>query len=64
MAPPKKPPEEVRKNVLRIRLSEAERAALDQAASDRGEDTSTWARRELLALAGAGRKQPRRRKEK
>ena len=51
MGRPKKPEGEVRENILRIRLTDAERAALDAAALDRGEDTSTWARTELLALA-------------
>ena len=37
---------------LRIRLTESERAQLDEAA---GRDTSTWAR-ELLLLAVRGRK--------
>jgi uncharacterized protein (DUF1778 family) len=49
---PKKPPEEARTDVLRIRLTEAERAAIDEAAQSRGLETSTWARSELLRLAG------------
>ena len=48
---PKKPEGEARVNVLRIRLTPAERAALDRAASARGEEVSTWARSELLRLA-------------
>jgi hypothetical protein len=48
---PKKPEGEVRENVLRIRLTDEERAALDEAARARHLDTSTWARAELLALA-------------
>jgi hypothetical protein len=48
---PKKPEGDARENVLRIRLSDAERAALDEAAKTRGLDTSTWARMELLTLA-------------
>jgi CRISPR/Cas system-associated protein Csm6 len=51
MARPKKPEGEVRENILRIRLTDAERAALDREAKARGEETSTWARRTLLALA-------------
>jgi hypothetical protein len=51
MGRPKKPEGEVRENFLRIRLTDAERAALDREAQARGEDTSTWARRTLLALA-------------
>lgn len=51
MARPRKPEGEVRENILRIRLTEAERSALDREAQARGEETSTWARRTLLALA-------------
>ena len=52
MAKSKKPPkDEARGNVLRIRLSEAERKALDAAAEARTLDTSTWARAELMQLA-------------
>jgi hypothetical protein len=54
---PKKPEGEIRANVLRIRLTEAERAALDKAARAHGEETSTWARDTLLALTRkAGRR--------
>ena len=45
---PPKPPEERKAAELRIRLTEAQRAELDAAA---GQDTSTWARRVLLAAA-------------
>ncbi len=48
---PKKPEGESRGNVLRIRLTEEERAALDKAAEAKTLDTSTWARSELLSLA-------------
>lgn len=48
---PKKPEGEARVNVLRIRLTPAERAALDGAAAARGEEVSTWARAELLRIA-------------
>jgi hypothetical protein len=41
---------ERRSNVLRIRLSPAERKQLDAAAKSNGLDTSTWARLQLLAL--------------
>lgn len=51
MARPKKPKDENRENFLRIRLTEAERKALDAAAKQRTLDTSTWARAELLQLA-------------
>jgi uncharacterized protein (DUF1778 family) len=54
---PKKPAGEVKNNVLRIRLTPTERDTLDKAAQAYGEDTSTWARERLLALAG---KQPKR----
>lgn len=40
-----------RENILRIRLTEAERKVLDAAAEARTLDTSTWARAELLQLA-------------
>ena len=51
MTRPKMPDGEARQNVLRIRLTDAERAALDNEARARNEETSTWARRTLLALA-------------
>jgi hypothetical protein len=56
---PKKTESEARGNVLRIRLTEAEREEIEQAAQGRGLDTSAWARSELLKLAralGKGRK--------
>jgi hypothetical protein len=51
MARPKKPAGESRKNFLRIRMTEEERAQLDRAARERSLETSTWARSELIALA-------------
>jgi hypothetical protein len=51
MARPKKPPGEGRENVLRIRLTDEERQALDEAAKSKSLETSTWARMELMALA-------------
>lgn len=48
---PKKPESEARNNVLRVRLTDKERKALDQAALSVGLETSTWVRFELLALA-------------
>jgi hypothetical protein len=51
MARPKKAKTDRRQNFLRIRLTEAERKALDAAAEDRTLDTSTWARAELLQIA-------------
>lgn len=47
----KKPVGKARENVLRIRLTEEERALLDGVAETRTLDTSTWARSELIALA-------------
>ena len=49
MARPEKEPEQRRENVLRIRLTDDERAILD-AASETGK-TSTWARLTLLRVA-------------
>jgi hypothetical protein len=51
MARPAKPEGETRENVLRVRLTEEERAALDQAAKAKSLETSTWARSELITLA-------------
>lgn len=51
MARPKKKQSDVRTDTLRIRLTDAERKALDAAAEAKTLDTSTWARAELLALA-------------
>ena len=51
MARPKKLKADRRQDVLRIRLTDAERKALDAAAAARTLDTSTWARAELLQLA-------------
>lgn len=48
---PKKPPKEVRDNVLRIRLTDEERLWLDEAAGHLTLDTSTWARMKLLQMA-------------
>jgi hypothetical protein len=48
---PRKPENATRENFLRIRLTEAERAVLDEAAKKKELETSTWARSELLQLA-------------
>lgn len=48
---PGKAPAEKRSAVLQVRLTEAERTLLEQAAQVRGADTSTWVRLEVLALA-------------
>ena len=47
--PPKRQ-QERRENVLRIRLTAAERHTLDNMAQERGLDTSSWARSELLRV--------------
>jgi hypothetical protein len=48
----KLPPESVRQKPLRIRLSQAERAQVDEVARRRGyKSTSRWAREQLLLLA-------------
>jgi len=43
------------KNMLRIRLTPAERRLLDEFAESKGAGTSTWARMELLRLAAEKR---------
>jgi uncharacterized protein (DUF1778 family) len=48
---PKKAAGLTRGNVLRIRLTEEERALLDEAARNKGLETSTWARSELVSWA-------------
>jgi hypothetical protein len=48
---PEKVTSERRENVLRIRLTETERAILERAVKDKGLDTSTWARMILLESA-------------
>ena len=47
----KKPESEAKTYMLRIRMTEAERATLEEAAKFKSLETSTWARSELLALA-------------
>jgi hypothetical protein len=44
------------KNMLRIRLTEAERKILDAYAESKGAGTSTWARMELLGIASRGKR--------
>jgi len=51
MGRPPKPPEHRKSSELRIRLTETDREALDEAAQSRGEETSTWARDILLKAA-------------
>jgi hypothetical protein len=48
---PKKAAQQRRTNLLRIRLSVAKRAALEEAARQQSLETSTWARFELLNRA-------------
>jgi hypothetical protein len=47
----KKPAAEAKAFMLRIRMTEAERALLEEAAKNKSLETSTWARSELVALA-------------
>ena len=51
MAGKPKKPERRKSYMLRIRMTEAERGLLEEAASVRSLETSTWARSELVALA-------------
>jgi uncharacterized protein (DUF1778 family) len=48
---PKKPDAEAKSYMLRIRMTEEERALLEEAAKSRSLETSTWARSELILLA-------------
>ena len=52
MGRPKKPDSERKADELRIRLTEEDRRTLDAAAQKAGIETSTWARTELLRIAG------------
>jgi hypothetical protein len=47
----KKPESEAKSYMLRIRMTEQERAILEEAAKAKSLETSTWARSELVALA-------------
>jgi hypothetical protein len=47
----KKPESEARSYMLRIRMTDAERALLVEAARARSLETSSWARSELVRLA-------------
>jgi len=47
----KKPESEAKSYMLRIRMTESERALLEDAAKVKSLETSTWARSELVALA-------------
>jgi hypothetical protein len=52
---PPKPESERRTNILRIRMTDQERELIDAVASANDEDTSSWAREWLIALAEADR---------
>lgn len=54
MARPKKPKADRRSNVLRIRLTEAERRVIEKAAQKEALDASAWARRTLLIQGKGG----------
>jgi uncharacterized protein (DUF1778 family) len=47
----KKPEGEAKAYMLRIRMTEAERRLLEEAAKIKSIDTSTWARSELVIMA-------------
>jgi len=47
----KKPDADAKTYMLRIRMTQADRALLEEAAKSRSLETSTWARSELVALA-------------
>lgn len=51
MAGKPKKPEHRKSYTLRVRMTEAERAVIEQAARGEGLEVSTWARVSLLALA-------------
>lgn len=48
---PKKPEGEARKRLFQIRVTDEERAVIEEAATAKSLDASAWARSELLALA-------------
>lgn len=56
MAGKPKKPEQVKSYTLRVRMTEAERTLLEEAARVKSLETSTWARFELVRLANASRK--------
>jgi hypothetical protein len=47
----KKPPGEAKSYMLRIRMTQEERALLEEAAKAQSLETSTWARSALVTLA-------------
>jgi len=46
-----KDPKHVKKYTLRVRMTDADRQLLEEAARSKSLETSTWARSELVALA-------------
>ena len=48
---PKKPPEKRKGNAVQVRLTEAERAACDEAADLAGQKMSAWARDVMVRAA-------------
>jgi hypothetical protein len=59
MGRPKKPDSERKDSELRIRMTDEERKALDKAAQNAGQETSTWARDLLLKNAGKTSAKPK-----
>lgn len=47
----KKPESDAKTYMLRIRMTESDRALLEEAAKSKSLETSSWARSELVALA-------------
>ena len=48
---PKRPKDESKSHMMRIRMTPEERALMEQAAKSKSLETSTWARSELVSLA-------------
>ena len=59
MGRPKKADSERKADELRIRMTEEDRIALDEAAKKAGQETSTWAREHLLKIAGKSSGKPK-----
>ena len=51
MARPKKTARETKSYMLRIRMTEGDRALMEEASKSKSLELSTWARSELVALA-------------
>lgn len=58
MGRPKKPDAERMEKPLRIRLTAEQRKTLDNAAENAGQETSTWAREQLLKIAAKSARKP------